>query len=110
MQILKSFCILSSAMSEGSTGSAGVSLSQEEILNKARELIVKLREIEKRARSESDLKSVWRDLREVMKEAREYGLDKSFVPLVRKIRAIIERRRLKMLKEKFKSQQASQAS
>ncbi len=92
-------------MSEG----AAVSVSQEEILSKAREIIVKLRDLERRAEVE-DLKKVWQELKDILKEAREYGLDKSFIPLVRKIRAIIERRRLKMLKEKFKSQQASQSS
>jgi len=84
-------------------------LSQDEILNKARDIIVRLRDLERRAEVE-DLKKVWQELKEILREAREYGLDRSFVPLVRKIRAIIERRRLKMLKEKFKSQQVSHAS
>ncbi|NPA69574.1 MAG: hypothetical protein GXO26_02090 [Crenarchaeota archaeon] len=92
-------------MSEG----AAVSVSQEEILSKAREIIVRLRDLERRAEVE-DLKKVWQELKDILREARQYGLDKSFVPLVRKIKAIIERRRLKMLKEKFKSQQASQSS
>ncbi|NPB00959.1 MAG: hypothetical protein GXO10_06255 [Crenarchaeota archaeon] len=92
-------------MSEG----ASVSVSQEEILSKAREIIVRLRDLERRAESE-DLKKVWQELKDILREAREYGLDRSFIPLVRKIKAIIERRRLKMLKEKFKSQQASQSS
>ena len=83
-------------------------ITEEVLLSKASELIVKLRELEQRAQTE-DLKKVWQELRAIIGEARKYHLEKSLTPLVRKIKAIIRRRHAKMMKEKAKAQQQAQA-
>jgi len=82
--------------------SGSVSISSEEVESKAREIVVRLRDIERRASSE-DPKVVYQELKSVIGEARKYGLDRCFIPLVRKNKRIIEERRIKMMKEKFKS-------
>jgi len=86
-----------------------VEVSEETILSKASELIVKLRELEERAKTE-DLKKVWQELRSIISEAKQYHLEASLTPLVRKIKAIIRWRYVKLMKERAKAQAKSQVS
>ncbi len=84
-------------------------VNEEVILSKASELIVRLRELEQRARSD-DLKKVWQDLRSILGEARQYNLERSLVPLVRKIKAIIRWRYARLARERSKAQAKAQVS
>ncbi len=82
--------------------SESISISSEEIMNKAREIVVKLRDLEKRIES-LDPKTTYSELKNIIGEARNYGLDRCFIPLVRKLKRMIEYKRMKMLKEKLKT-------
>ncbi len=78
-------------------------ISEEILLSKASELIVRLRELEQRANSE-DLKKIWQEFKGIIAEARQYHLEKSLTSLIRKIRAIIRWRYTKLMKERAKAQ------
>ncbi len=90
-------------MSEG-TAQTGSEISPEVILEKAKDIIIKLRDLERRVETE-DPKKVYQELKQIVSEARQYALDKSIVPLVRKIKAAIMRRYQKLAKEKLKASQ-----
>ncbi|GEM_PF-4033099 len=90
-------------MSEGAA-QAGSEISPEMILEKAKDIIVRLRELEKKVDTE-DPKKVYQELKQIVGEARQYALDKSIVPLVRKIKAAIMRKYQKLAKEKLKASQ-----
>jgi len=62
----------------------------EEVLNKAREIAVKLRELERDALKGGE--GLRDRLRQIAKEAREAGLYKSFAHLFRKVERLVESR------------------
>ena len=88
-------------MSEEVKPEEKISITPTILEEKAREFVIKFRELEKRAETE-DLKKIREELKAIRKELRELHMEKSFIPFIRKIKAIIKCRIIKMQKEKLK--------
>ncbi|OYT25552.1 MAG: hypothetical protein B6V02_03365 [Thermoprotei archaeon ex4572_64] len=67
-------------------------MSEIDVESRAREIVIKLRNFETELLKGSiDVKLVKARLKDIVKEARDYGLDKAYISIIRRIKTLIDR-------------------
>jgi len=67
-------------------------VSEIDVESRAREIVIKLRNFETELLKGSiDVKLVKARLKDIVKEARDYGLDKAYISIIRRIKTLIDR-------------------
>ncbi|GEM_PF-4064054 len=67
-------------------------MSEIDIESKAREIVIKLRNFETELlKGNIDVKLAKARLKDIVKEAKDYGLDKAYISIIRKVKTLINR-------------------